>query len=355
MVLTLFQVTMARAKASVSTGKSKRSQHASSEQGEFARESEGVSGIDTRLPGKRQRSGAPMITTSAVMATGSRTAGVTQWVVKAPTKPLPLLKEAPLENEPIDPIVRDVAQAMITALELTPTEQAVTEPLFSCYQQLMQPFERIKEAHDVSAYKVDEEANTELLASSIGSVTLGPRTSVVRYTASRPIPTRISSLEPPKRRELLLRRRRQSSLDTDSSADDESDASAGRRKRSNTRQQVTTFPSTMNTMIPEERASRSSKIAAPSVLKKQCKREPPDDDESDELRSSSNQRKKYNASIGTPHGGALNFVAGHGEEVQTSPVKPPRLKLFFTATYKVKHVIIRALCTFESWITGSQL
>lgn len=338
---------MARAKASVSTGKSKRSQHASSEQGEFARESEGVAGADTRLPGKRQRSGAPAtaITAATTTASGNRIVGVTQWVAKIPAKPLPLLEKPPLENELIDPIVRDVAQAMVTALEQIPVEQAATEPLFALYLQFVQPSKRIEEDPIVMVCEVDEEANTELLASSISSVTLGPRTTAAssRYTAPRPISTRMTYSNPPKRRELLLRRRRQSSVDTDSSADDESDASAGRRKRSNTRQQVAVFPGTINTTIPEECASRSTTISTPSILKKHGKREPPEDDESDDLRASSNQRKKYNASAGIPPVGTLNFTPGYGGDIQTSPVKSLRLKLFFTATYKVEHAAITPL------------
>lgn len=318
---------MARAKASVSTGKSKRSQHASSEQGEFARESEGVAGAETRLPGKRQRSGASMAT---IPTSGNRPVGVTQWVAKVPVKPLPSL-----ENELIDPIVRDVTQAMITALEQTPAEQAATKPLFALYLQLLQPSKPIAEDPIVTVCEVDEEANAELLASSIGSVTLEPR-STARHTTPRPIPTRMPYSNTPKRREMLLRRRRQSSVDTDSSADDESDASAGRRKRSNTRQQVAAFSGAINTTIPEERASRSSMISTPSILKKHGKREPPDDDESDDLRASSNQRKKYNASASVPY-------TGYGGEVLTSPAKPPRLKLFFTATYKVDHATITPL------------
>ncbi|RLN50252.1 hypothetical protein BBJ28_00003751 [Nothophytophthora sp. Chile5] len=368
-------------------GKLKRGQHARQDPDEKAedgihREDDG--GMDTRLPGKRQRSSPPAAALPAMPCRLAPSIPLQTHQLKGSIAShfaeVESIKQEPRQDTvPIVGVVPDrladktqapvrwVLDTMVMIVEQQATYEKSSAELFADYQHVATTANRdsgeslsvvVPRAADESS----DESSTDLLTSSIGSVSLASTPMAMKGSPPNLSLPRLATREavtlPSVRNgKQHLRRRRQSVDGSDSSTEDGSDGSGIRRKRSNT---TTSPPPTLNRRTrggnlppwsPSRKFSDRSDISlspealkAEGISKKQCKRQSSDHSIEGAYRLAKQQathvsgdrdgngpeRRPARPGIAATDS-SLNERHDIKLELESAPT---RTKLFFTSTYK---------------------
>ncbi|CAH0522453.1 unnamed protein product [Peronospora belbahrii] len=391
----ILKVTIAKERPMGGHGKLKRNQHAHDlDEKKEKRLDEDDGGIEARLPGKRQRPSPPAVAlpletncmTPAVLLEKHRLEGfqadaVTMESLRTETMTASQLPLSSLEVCNVDMMKPDLNQIqlhqVVHAMVLTVEQHeansgASRDRLFTVYQQIVSMPSQVKkqkEPEDLSVgflkskEKTEEENSTDLLASSIRSVSLVSTAMTARGSPFDAVRTlRVTTRDggvimPPRRTKHHLRRRRQSLDNSESSTG--SDSSGACRKRSNTTTS-SRQTSTANLCAKPEPLSPPRKFSDQSDIrlsadalkaelarKKQCKRQSSDNGIEEPYRLAKQQatqerRAHDGLMVDQRHTrpGATDINKSYGEDrdmklkSKLESVEPARTKLFFTSTYK---------------------
>lgn len=344
------QVTIAREKPVVATGKLKRNQQSSQEQ----RSDSESNSEESHFPGKRQRSSPPV--SAGSMPASSRRKTRTDSIETNELQATQTEEETPSVSDDnavphasstpetqVGNVLEDIVSAIEKVGGVLSQESLHTGYLWVVKQRELAAAhcsrlhsQRCGDSAAEDAKRHDaEETSTEQLTSSISSFTL----DATRSTAvSGPLATSISAVGLPQRvgKASLLRRRRQSMDDSDSSLEDGSDASMSRRKRSNTSHRESPKLSTTPRQ-PDQRdidVSLSS-LFSPSMSKKQCKRQ--SSDQSADVSSRSSKQRVTNSRQGRTTD-VNSILMASPRDSAGAPLSVTRCKLFFISTHKVRRI-----------------
>ncbi|CEG45452.1 FOG: RRM domain [Plasmopara halstedii] len=401
----ILKVTVAKERMVERHGKLKRDQHTRHDFDEKAEvtDKEVNDCIDSRLPGKRQRSSPPIAVAQLELSQaaprfmledcrlGDPKANNIENMARSNVKEMvasqlssysgQVYTKKSIEADEDLSNVKQVVHSLVLAVDQVEVHNKASNELFAVYKHVLATSNGSStQMHSEDLVpslqgEFEEESSTESLTSSIQSVSLASNSTIIEdstYNTHTTL-TRKRGVLPAPRSECHHRGRRQSLNDRGSTAEDNFDGSYSRRKRTNTtgssscttkdelRANAIGLPSSRKSPLSDlsnlSYSSQSQDDLQGEILSKRlCKRQSSDNDIEEPYRSAKQQatlkRREHDGGITDRKPVQTSTVSGDqmyeiDREIKIEPdseqTEPNRTKLFFTSTYKFTEQEVEAM------------